>query len=186
MGDLYVYFNDSNQIVSVSGNKDVTSPNRYAAFPEDEVAGFILGTMNMTEYVVRENRQTGKVVIEKKITQEISVRTVDNTLYEIPKSNNQFQIKVLNSLSNNTLTFILDSGLRNSLTQAGDSITINGVNTLHFFFTELNDPHFLKKHVSFSVEEFLSKDVEVVYTENLTNASVYTRRIYDDYIYEEV
>ena len=76
--------------------------------------------------------------------------------------------------------------MRNSLNESGDSITINGVNELDFFFTKLDDPHFLKKHVSFSVEEFISNDIKVEYTDDLKNVSVFTKRIYDDYIYEEV
>ena len=76
--------------------------------------------------------------------------------------------------------------MRNGLNDSGDSITINGVNELDFFFTKLDDPHFLKKHVSFSVEEFISNDIKIEYTEDLKNISVFTKRIYDDYIYEEV
>jgi len=186
MADLYVYFDDSNQIVAVSGNKDATASTRYAIFPGEDVSGFILGTMNMNDFVVRENRKTGKVTLEKKITHEISVRTIDNTLYKLPKSNDQFQIKVLNSIEKNCLVFILDADLRGTLIASGDSITINGVNELNFFFTKVDDPHFFKKHINFSVEEFISSDIEIEYTENLKNVSVFTKRIYDDYIYEEI
>jgi len=186
MADLYVYFDDSNQIVAVSGNKDATASTRYAIFPGEDVAGFILGTMNMNDFVVRENRKTGKVTLEKKITHEISVRTIDNTLYKLPKSNDQFQIKVLNSIEKNCLVFILDADLRGTLIASGDSITINGVNELNFFFTKVDDPHFFKKHINFSVEEFISSDIEIEYTEDLKNVSVFTKRIYDDYIYEEI
>ena len=186
MPDLYVFFDDSNQIVAVSGNKDASSSNRYAIFPEEDVAGFILGTMNMNDFVVRENRKTGKVTLEKKVTHEILIRTIDNTLYKLPKINNQFQIKVLNNIKKNSLVFILNVDLRDSLIQSSDSITINGVNELDFFFTKLDDPHFLKKHVSFSVGEFINSDIKVEYTEDLKNISVFTKRIYDDYIYEEV
>ena len=105
MSDLYVFFDDSNQIVAVSGNKDASSSNRYAIFPEEDVAGFILGTMNMNDFVVRENRKTGKVTLEKKVTHEILIRTIDNTLYKLPKVNNQFQIKVLNNIENKELFF---------------------------------------------------------------------------------
>ena len=186
MADLYVYFDDSNQIVAVSGNKDATASTRYAIFPGEDVSGFILGTMNMNDFVVRENRKTGKVTLEKKVTHEISTRTIDNTLHKLPNINNQFQIKVLNNIEKKSLVFILNIDLRDSLIQSGDSITINGVNELDFFFTKLDDPHFLKKHVSFSVGEFISSDIKVEYTEDLKNISVFTKRIYDDYIYEEV
>lgn len=186
MSDLYVFFDDSNQIVAVSGNKDAIPATRYAIFPEEDVAGFILGTMNTNDFVIRENRKTGKVTLEKKITHEISIRTIDNTLYKLPKINNQFQIKVLNNIKKNSLVFILNVDLRDSLIQSGDSITINGVNEVSFFFTELDDPHFLRKHISFSVGEFISNDIKIEYTENLKNVSVFTKRIYDDYIYEEV
>ena len=186
MANLYVFFDDNNQIIAVSGNKGAITSARYAIFPEEDVAGFSLGTMNMNDFVVRENRKTGKVTLEKKITHEISIRTIDNTLYKLPKINNQFQIKVLNNTKQNSLVFILNIDLRDSLIQSGDSITINGVNELSFFFTELDDPHFLKKHVSFSVEEFITNDIKIEYTEDLKNISVFTKRIYDDYIYEEV
>jgi len=186
MSDLYVFFDDSNQIVAVSGNKDAIPATRYAIFPEEDVAGFILGTMNTNDFVIRENRKTGKVTLEKKITHEISIRTIDNTLYKLPKINNQFQIKVLNNIKKNSLVFILNVDLRDSLIQSGDSITINGVNEVSFFFTELDDPHFLRKHISFSVGEFISNDIKIEYTENLKNVSLFTKRIYDDYIYEEV
>ena len=157
MSDLYVFFDDSNQIVAVSGNKDAIPATRYAIFPEEDVAGFILGTMNTNDFVIRENRKTGKVTLEKKITHEISIRTIDNTLYKLPKINNQFQIKVLNNIKKNSLVFILNVDLRDSLIQSGDSITINGVNEVSFFFTELDDPHFLRKHISFSVGELDSE-----------------------------
>jgi len=186
MSDMYVYFNDSNNIISVSGRQDATLSARYARFPQDEVAGFVMGTMNINDYIIKENRKTGKVVLEKKVTHEILVRTIDNILYELPNINKQFQIKVLNNIENKELFFMLDVSLRNDITGAGDSITINGVNELNFFFTKLNDPHFLKKHIRFSVEEFINSDISIVYTEDLEDISVYTKRIYDDYIYEEV
>ena len=44
----------------------------------------------------------------------------------------------------------------------------------------------IRDSVSFSVEEFITNDIKIEYTEDLKNISVFTKRIYDDYIYEEV
>ena len=165
---FYVYFNSKNELVSVSGNKDATSHHRWAIFSRGEVEGFVTGKKRLSDYVVVEDRKTGKIILSKKESHEIVVRTIDNLLYKREK----------------ILTFFLSDNIKNA-TENTSQLIVNGIVKLHFYFTKKDDPHMLRKHVSVNVEDIFQNNVITNYTETLNNVSVFTKRIYENYLYEE-
>ena len=183
MADFYIYFDNRKQIVSVSGRKDPTSPHHYTVFPREDVIGFMDGSMRSSEYQVVENRKTGKVTIEKKKTNVVSIQTLDDKLYKIePLTKDNFDVKIIHK--NSSLQFKLNAKKRKDLLGDASDITINGADTLEFFITSKNDPHFLKKHIRISVADFIKQDIKVEYEQDL-DISIYTKRVYEDYCYED-
>ena len=65
-------------------------------------------------------------------------------------------------------------------------VIINGVTALSFYFTKKDDPHVLKKHVLVSIDDLLQNNVISDYVKPLNNISVFTKRIYENYLYEEI
>ena len=182
MADFYVYFDNQKQILSVSGRKDPTSPHRYTVFPREDVIGFMDGSMRASEYQIVENRKTGKVKIEKRKTAVLSIQTLDDKLYKIESlTKDYFDVKIIHK--NNSLHFKLNEEKRKNLLGDASDITINGADTLEFFITSKDDPHFLKQHISINVAEFIKQDIEVKYEQDL-DISIYTKRVYEDYCYE--
>ena len=183
MADFYIYFDNQKQIVSVSGRKDPTSPYRYTVFSREDAIGFMDGSMRTSEYQIVENRKTGKIAIEKKKTSVISIQTLDDKLYKIePLTTGQFDVKIIHK--NNSLHFKLNAEKRENLLGDASDITINGASTLEFFITSKDDPHFLKKHISINVADFIKQDIKVEYEQDL-DISIYTKRVYEDYCYED-
>jgi hypothetical protein len=82
------------------------------------------------------------------------------------------------------LQFKLNAKKRKNLLGDASDITINGANTLEFFITLKDDPHFLKKHISINVADFIKQDIKVEYEQDL-DISIYTKRVYEDYCYED-
>ena len=183
--NFYVYFNSKNEIVSVGGRKNKTSSFRYAEFPRGIVEGFVVGTKKMSDYLIVEDRQTGKLRLSKKVSHEIVVRTIDNMLYKVPTSNEKYDIKIQNNTKENRLIFFLNVNLRN-VAEDKSQVIINGVTALSFFFTKKDDPHVLKKHVLVSIDDLLQNNVISDYVKPLNNISVFTKRIYENYLYEEI
>ena len=182
---FYVYFNSKNELVSVSGNKDATSHHRWAIFSRGEVEGFVTGKKRLSDYVVVEDRKTGKIILSKKESHEIVVRSIDNLLYKVPSNNDVYDIKIRNNKREKILTFFLSDNIKNA-TENTSQLIVNGIVKLHFYFTKKDDPHMLRKHVSVNVEDIFQNNVITNYTETLNNVSVFTKRIYENYLYEEV
>ena len=182
MAEFYVYFDDTGQILSISGRKDTTSQHRFTTFPREEVIEFMEGIKSMANYYISENRKTGKVRIQEKITNEITVQTLDTKLYKIePLTKDNFDVKIIHK--NDSLQFKLNAKKREDLLGDASDVTVNGATTLDFFITAKNDPHFLKKHISINIAEFIKQDLDIEYKQDL-DISIYTKRVYEDYCYE--
>ena len=182
MAEFYLYFDDNGQILSVSGGKDATSTSRYAVFPEEEVIGFMNGNLSPANYQIIENRKTGKVKIEEKITNEIVIQTLDSKLYKIPAlTNDNYDVKIIQD--NLSLQFKLNEKKRQELLGNATDVTVNGATTLEFFVTAKDDPHFLKKYITINIADFIKQDINFEYKKDL-EASIYTKRVFEDYTYD--
>ena len=186
MANLYVYFNNIYEFMSVSGRKFETSHHRWAVFPQCIAEGFILGTKKMGDYIVVEDRVTGKIELSKKESYEIVVRTIDNLLYKVPNNISEYDFKIHNDTTEKKLTFMLSQNLRNATLDPSQPIVISGVSELNFYFTKKDDPHVLYKHVLVVIEEIFQNDIISDYVEPLNNVSVFTKRVYENYWYEEI
>ena len=96
-----------------------------------------------------------------------------------------YDIKIRNNKREKILTFFLSDNIKNA-TENTSQLIVNGIVKLHFYFTKKDDPHMLRKHVSVNVEDIFQNNVITNYTETLNNVSVFTKRIYENYLYEEV
>ena len=182
MAEFYVYFDDTGQILSISGRKDTTSQHRFSTFPREEVIDFMEGIKSMANYYISENRKTGKVRIQEKITNEIIVQTLDDKLYKIePLTKDNFDVKII--IDYNIMHITLHENIRKELLRDASDITINGATTLQFFITKKDDPHFLKKEIIIDIINLIKQDITVDCTP-LGEFSIYTKRVYEDYCYE--
>lgn len=187
MDNFYVYFDEQHNIISVSGGKDTTSNDRFATFPKEEVIGFMDGTLALANYYIIENRKTGKVTLQEKITNEVSVQTLDDKLYKIQfLTNDDFDVKITKDNKNKTINFELNANKRKDLLGDASDITINGANVLDFFITKQDDPHFFLKHIRIDIIDFIKNDIKLEYTEDLNNTSMYTKRVYEHYTFTEI
>tara|TARA_Y100000780_G_scaffold190762_1_gene178563 strand:+ start:34 stop:591 length:558 start_codon:yes stop_codon:yes gene_type:complete len=183
MSDFYIYFNDQKQITSVSGRKNEELTDRFGTFPREEVIDFMNGNKSFVNYQIVENRKTGKIRIEEKKTNEVVVQTLDDKLYKIqPLTNDHYDVKII--IENNIMHIALHENIRKDLLGDASDITINGATTLQFFITKKDDPHFLKKEIIIDIINLIKQDITVDCTP-LGEFSIYTKRVYEDYTYED-
>ncbi len=91
----------------------------------------------------------------------------------------QFDVEVLYNSDQKMLKFKLSESFRN----AGRPIVWNGETAMDFLITDYNDPNVVYEFVSFRIADIISGDINV----NLTidsDFSVYTRRLFKNYVFE--
>ena len=91
----------------------------------------------------------------------------------------QFDVEVIYNSDQKMLKFKLSEYFRN----AGRPIIWNGETAMDFLITDYNDPNVVYEFVSFRIADIISGDIDV----NLTidsDFSVYTRRLFKNYVFE--
>lgn len=184
---------------------------KTASFPEDEYYAVYDDDGNVTAIVSNFHDTTGlkKIVIDSEIAiaihegkehihkfrvdtvtkefkkiESISLRglkKIDDILHRIVDKKwsdiDRADLSIVYDLRNNKLIFSLDDSLRN-LAWEGDTV-------MTFFITEYNDPNVLKSVISFPVGD-LSQGTKKFNFSHEGLFSIYTRRIFQNYTYEEL
>ena len=192
---MYVYFDKNGDIKTISPDPVLVSVDySVATFPLAEVEGFLTGKKNPFDFYVKSAKgitgTTYKII--RKQSLEISlVRTLDNFLTEVktmPKSSDAFLL-IENIVKEKKIRIFLNKSVRNLLEEISDAEQetidsfINYPST-SLFFTRKGDPYFLLHTLIFSPRELFEKGVLYWdYTVDLSDSSVYTKKILDGYSY---
>ena len=192
---MYVYFDDTMNIVGISPLLDadlLAKGSRHTRFPIDEVAPFITGERNLsTHYVSPLKDDPTKYAIKAKSIEVNYIRTLDRFLTEIDQgqSSESAHLTIINNIKEKKIIFSLSPKVKYNILQDESietkNITINGMPELDFFFTVKNDPSFLILYVPIKTNELVGEPMIVVnYSVDLSESSLFTKKIFDNYVYE--
>ena len=188
---MYVYFDINGDIKTISPDPIMVSESySVATFLLTDVEGFLTGKKNPFDYYVKITKQTYKIT-RKQVLDISYVRTLDNFLTEIktlPKSADAF-VLIENIVEEKKIKISLNKIVRVLLEDGSDvdqetvSSFINHSSTA-LFFTRKSDPYYLLHTLTFSPRELFDRsELYWDYTVNLSNSSVYTKKILDGYSY---
>ena len=188
---FYVYFNDNNGIVCLSPEEDTSLEHfQYTKMPLSEVEDFIIGTKNPTQHVVeQDSKDPTKYSIVPKVVEINYLRRLDRFLSEVTQENEESPHLIIeNNIGERCLKFTLDNEIRMRLSEQGtvapENITINGVGTLDFHFTVKSDPSFLIETITIPTNLLVGHPSYYVnYTQDLSFASLFTRKVFKNYTY---
>ena len=106
---------------------------------------------------------------------------IDDVLHRIPDKQwaniDNPDIMIIYNSKNNTIAFELNSRYNN--------VILSGDTNMMYHITEYNDPNILKQKIEFKVGDLLESKKVYELTAN-GEFSVYTRRIFENYIFEKV
>ncbi|HEY6435521.1 MAG TPA: hypothetical protein VIY47_02950 [Ignavibacteriaceae bacterium] len=193
---MYVYFDKAGNIKTISNELQTLPDDQYSVtmFPLSEVESFLLGKKNPYDFYIKvTKRATGteyKIVRKEPITANY-VRTLDAFLTEIRKmprsrdanlliTNFTTEKKIVLDLSS-VLAVLLEEGTDDEQ----DAIT-SFINTPQssIFFTVKGDPFFLLHIVTFVPRELFSEGtLHFEYDKDLSETSLFTKKIVDKYSY---
>ena len=192
---MYVYFDSNGDIKTISPDPVIVSDSySVATFPLTEVKDILEGKKNPFDYYVKITKSVAGTLhkITRKQVLEVSyVRTLDNFLTEVrtmAKSTDAF-VLIENIVSEKKIKISLNKVLRVLLEEGSDNdqetVTsfISNPSTA-LFFTRKNDPYFLLHTLMFSPKELFDKgELFWDYNVDLSDSSVYTKKILDGYSY---
>ena len=193
---MYVYFDKAGDIkcIAPESSDELVSEFRFAMFPINDVEMFLTGKKNSFDYFVETIKRVVDVsyrITRKPVLELNQTRLVENYLVEImplPRSKDA-TILIENSLQEREITISLNPGVRSLLidgTDAEQDVLRKLVNTQlsSLFFTRKHDPYFLITTISFSPKLLFSKSfIKIQYEDDLSSASLFTKRLLDGYSY---
>jgi hypothetical protein len=192
---MYVYFDDAGDIKAIAPRPDssYSAEFSYATFPLKEVEGFITAQKNSFNYTVKEvTKFSGTTYcIVKKAAHVNYTRSVNNYLSLVAPASVKSIITIVNDTRQQKISIQLAKDFEDMYNETPDEHQLilekflNGaMSELHF--TQRNNPYVLLQTVSFSPTELFNRHVlEFKATKILNNASVYTRKLIDNYGYTE-
>ena len=147
--NMYVYYNDYGNILSISNVKD--SSKEYLEVPEEKLADFLSGKKDFGRYKI----DYFKFNYENTLKDEPSIDTTNNLIYNIPLVHND-SIKDLLVIFDNTKKtweFVLsDNGVK--------TVQQNAIDKIYSFFVTLNrDPHFLVETLQIAGSDLINGTV---------------------------
>lgn len=193
---MYVYYDNNGDIKAITPTPDVSLANEFslAMFPVADVEIFLSGKRNPFDFTISKIKKiTGETFkLVKKQTEVFLTRTLDNYLTKVePFNESETILKIITDSPERKIILKLDSAYK-ELYKTGseeqqediDSFINHGASSL--YFTKLNDPYYLYHTVSFVPREVFERD-EVVFEYHegidLSNSSVYTKKILNSYGY---
>ncbi len=192
---MYVTFDIRGEIKSIAPSPNYNGDPAFTicTFPLKEVEDFLVAKKNTFDYYIQRVRKVGgkEYKLTRKISEVSYVRTLDNFLTEIKSMarisdavvgiENFIEEKKIKLTLNPILKIMLDEGTDEEI----DNIE-NFINApiSYIFFTKKKDPYFHLHTLSFLPKELFEKEVlHFDYTADLSNASVYTRKVVEGYSY---
>ncbi len=193
---MYVYFDKSGEIKSISPDPNPAFEDSYnvVTVPLKDVESFMLGKKNPFDYFVKSVIRLGTTsckITRKQALETSYLRSVDSFLTELPAFDRSSEANILieNFVNNKKLKISLNPVIK-GLLEDGTDIEIEKLTTLidtpliYLFFTRKKDPYFLIKTISISPKDLFDKlIIHLDYTDDLSNVSVFTKKIIDGYGY---
>ena len=193
---MYVYFDGSGEIKSISPDPSAAISATYRAImvPVSDVEGFLLGKKNPFNYFIKgiERLGTTTYTITRKEPPN-AFRNVDNFLTEIGSvaRSDDANILIENYINDKVLKISINTVIKDLLVEGTDA-EINRLSILldapaiYLFFTKKKDPYYLIDTVSVSPKAIFDTDIlHIDYTANLSNVSVFTKKLLNGYAYIE-
>lgn len=193
---MYVYFDANGDIKTISPDPVLLADvYTVTTIPLTEVEDFLLGKKNPSDYYIKSTKVLAGTTykITRKQTLEISyVRTLDNFLTEVKTMAKSAEASVLieNIVKEKKIKITLNKVIK-VLFEEGSDIDQETVSSFinyssaALFFTRKGDPYFLLHTLIFSPKELFDKEeLYWDYNVDLSNSSVYTKKIIDGYSYK--
>lgn len=190
---MYVYYDRVGEIKAITPTPDFGESFNVAMFPIGDVEMFLTGQRNPFEYQIKEVPRASSVTykIVRKQTQVLTTRTLDNYLTKVSSSGDIVPIlRIVNDVKKKTITLKLDPyfidmykmGTDEEQEDVGEFIR-SGESTL--YFTSKDNPYHMYYSIRFLPRELFEKEILVFeYGDiDLSNASVYTKKIVKTYGY---
>ncbi|MDB4335377.1 hypothetical protein OAA05_00915 [bacterium] len=181
--EFIVYFNADGDILSYSQEKVKKQKGwEQATFTREQVE--ILKGKNTNLYRVVQDPNIDTIYsIELKPIESVFVRT-EQSFVTIIQKDKKTGAEILVYFEDNKFIVELTSKVLKKYKNIEPALaTINGSKELKFYFTSLNDPHFLIHNINISLEKLLSSSkVETKVPPKLNQCSVYTLKLFDKYV----
>ena len=187
---MYVYFDDSGNIKCISPVEDVDHESKFQVtqLPLKNVYGFITGEISPAKFIVKKRKgKVNEFVIVERQFEVSHVRQLDRFLTEIDVGFiKDSELEVVVDEANASLTFRLSHAIRQEFIESVDNLenaSINGLRTLKFYCTTKNDPSIFIEGFDVPVVGLLQGNVIVPYKSNISQYSLFTRRVFTKYSY---
>ena len=181
--DFNVNFDKDGNILGYSQEKITKKRGTFLqTFKREQVE--ILKGKNTDLFMVKQDPiETSVYSIDRKPIESIYVRTEKEfvSLIEI-SSDKTFNITI--SFDKNKLFVQMHKTTKNKFKKVKSAeATIEGTNILKFYFSSVNDPHFLIHTINVKLQDLLEQDkVEIKVPPRLYQCSVYTLKLFDKYV----
>ena len=193
---MYVFFDEKGNIKAITPSLNDFSDEScsVSTFPLAEVEDFLLGKKSTSGYEIKKIKTfTGeKYILNKKSTEIIYTRTLDNYLTEIK---NEMTPSTIIAITNRKKTNVINVSVtadfkmlyKNRSYEDKDIIDdILKYNTTSVYFTKKHNPYYLLFSITFSPLHLFEKNhLMFEYTNEIEDASAYTKRIINGYSYME-
>jgi hypothetical protein len=192
---MYVYYDSSGDIKSITPIRDEQFEKQdyqVTTFSIDEVEDFLTSKKNPSDYFIQYRRKNG-VDIFKLLPKYILVnytRSINNYLTEITFQNKEANvIHIRNKIDQKILIIAIDPILKLKEIDGTDEeqqeiINFKATPKITLYFTAKNDPSFLIKTITVEPMTLCKYDIKISYDEDLTNASLFTKKYFSNYSYE--
>lgn len=182
--DVTVYFLEDGTITCVSKERDIEVLESWKSYTFAKDQTTILDGKNLNNYRVAANPDDEDTFhIELKPIESLYVRNEDAfvQLIKYDKSKS-YDIKV--GFKNNMFNVSASTRTKNKYKGKDlDTITAKGHKELVFYFTSVNDPHFMIFLINISLKDLIENgSVATDVPKDLDRCSVYTLEIFDKYV----
>ena len=178
----YVYFLQDGEIVGLSPEKIRKKKGwKEQTFTKEQVD--ILQGKNIQLFRVRQDPEEDTVFsIELKPVESVYVRTEDDFVSLIDYGTGTGDINV--SVKDKKLIVKLSKKQKTKYKKINiDDASAKGSKVLKFYFTSLNDPHFMIYSINVQLKDLINDDeVSLVVPANLSKCSIYTIKLFDTYV----
>ena len=187
---MFVYFDDSGNIKCISPVEDEAQEKAFqrTKLPLKNVYRFITGEVSPSKFIVKKKKgKLNNFVIVERLYEISHVRKLDRFLTEIDQGRVQgAEMEIVVDVKNSSITFRLNNQVRLEFIETIDNLdlaSINGLRMLKVYCTTKNDPSMLIEGFDLPVKDLLQGNVIRPYTCDVTNYSLFTRRVFDNYSY---
>lgn len=187
---FFVYYNKDMQVICISPQQqDEFKHFGYAIFKLADVDDFLSGRKNLNDYVLIQDHDdlNNFSFIERK--EEIKqIIQVNSFLFEIEGEDSEAHVTVEHNLEDKFIIFSISEKLRSKFREQADyvqieEVSLEGVQELEFFFTKKGDPGFLIHAISVPVFRLVNGNFYAEYETDLSNTSLFTKKVLNKYSY---